>query len=274
MCLLASAWASAAAMELECYYIDPCGGCKSVKEGGCGKCYVESELNKRLQPLLRALPADRQVVLRMKNLSLYPEKYDPLLERAEQLGVKPEDFSLPCLFIGDALFAGDGRRTTTFSALSRPAATIIPDTPLRPGRTAHPTRTPRAGGQSTSTAHGARTVKAWSAICAPTFPRTRCWRNIPSPRRTGFCSSRRSSGGTALRRTPFSYLSLSMREEYFLGKADICLSLISKVRQRIPRRGHAVDAGRTADTGRRDRPHLTPESIKKLRVHHHVRRIF
>lgn len=60
MCLLASAWASAAAMELECYYIDPCGGCKSVKEGGCGKCYVESELNKRLQPLLRALPADRQ----------------------------------------------------------------------------------------------------------------------------------------------------------------------------------------------------------------------
>ncbi len=108
MCLLASAWASAAAMELECYYIDPCGGCKSVKEGGCGKCYVESELNKRLQPLLRSLPADRQVVLRMKNLSLYPEKYDPLLERAEQLGVKPEDFSLPCLFIGDALFAGDG----------------------------------------------------------------------------------------------------------------------------------------------------------------------
>ena len=74
LCLLTSAWASAVAMELECYYIDPCGGCKSVMEGGCGKCYVERKLNKRLQPLLRSLPADRQVVLRMKNLSLYPEK--------------------------------------------------------------------------------------------------------------------------------------------------------------------------------------------------------
>ena len=231
MCLLASAWASAASMELECYYIDPCGGCKSVKEGGCGKCYVENGLNKRLQPLLRALPADRQVVLRMKNLSLYPEKYDPLLERAEQLGVKPEDFSLPCLFIGDALFAGDGSQDddllrfitsggSDYSGYAAPA---------------------REDGAPDANAARRRAIYLYSPWCEDCksverylrsyFPKDAVLEKYSIAEEDGLLLQQALIRRYGIAEDAFFVPFIVYGEEYFLGKADICLSLISRMQE-------------------------------------------
>ena len=215
MCLLASAWASAASMELECYYIDPCGGCKSVKEGGCGKCYVESELNKRLQPLLRALPADRQVVLRMKNLSLYPEKYDPLLERAEQLAVSVHWRRA----VRGRWFAG--RRPSPLYRVRRQRLFRI--------------RRSGPGGRRT---RRERRYSPWCEDCKSVerylrsyFPKDAVLEKYSIAEEDGLLLQQALIRRYGIAEDAFFVPFIVYGEEYFLGKADICLSLISRMQE-------------------------------------------
>lgn len=93
---------SAYALPVEVYYIDPCGGCK---EGGCGKCYLERDLFYRFTTLLKGTDAE----LEMKNISKNTALYDERNERVLSTGITDIDtVKFPTVFIGDAMFLGDG----------------------------------------------------------------------------------------------------------------------------------------------------------------------
>lgn len=92
----------ASALSVDVYYIDPCGGCK---EGGCGKCYLERDIFYQYTTLLK--PTDAELV--MKNIAMKTSLYDERNDRIHAAGF--EDISVigfPTVFIGDAMFSGDG----------------------------------------------------------------------------------------------------------------------------------------------------------------------